>query len=127
MRKIVLYTYNIDERRFSQTSNLMIEREVVNIESRDEHELIFAVGTVSGMHACRIPIASRPGMVYFDKSSSTYRVWFDEPNKDAALEAIGNHILDQVAPAIRTHRSFIKRLQEEKESAMELLNKVPTV
>ena len=126
MRKIVLYTYHVDEERFSQTSNLMLEREINNLEGRNERELIFAISTLPNMRT-RISIASRPGLVYHDRDSSSYRVWFDSPNRDKAIEAIGNYILDRVAPEIRTHQSFIKRLQKEQASAIKLLEKVPSV
>ena len=125
MRKIVLYTYHVDEERFSQTSNLMLEREVINLESRNERELIFAVGTLPSMHT-RISIASRPGLVYYDQDSASYRVWFDSPDRDKAIEAIGNYILDRVAPEIRTHQSFIKRLQNERARALMLLENLPS-
>lgn len=126
MRKIVLYTYHVDEERFSQTSNLMLEREIINLEGRNEHELIFAVGTLPTM-CTRISVASKPGLVYYDQDSASYRVWFDSPDRDKAIEAIGNYILDRVAPEIRTHQSFIKRLQKEQASAKKLLEKVPSV
>ena len=126
MRMIVLYTYYVDEERFSQTTNLMLERETVDIESRYEHELIFAVSTV-GMRKTRIAIASRPGKVYYDENKHAYLVWFDDVNRDKAIEAIGNYILDRVAPEIRTHQSFIKRLQHEQAIATVLLGKIPEV
>lgn len=125
MRKIVLYTYNVDEERFSQTSNLMLEREVVNLEGRNERELIFAISTLPNIRT-RISIASRPGLVYYDRDSGSYRVWFDFPDRDKAIEAIGNYILDRVAPEIRTHQSFIERLQDELASARKLLEKLPS-
>ena len=120
MIKIVLYTYHIDEERFSQNSDLILEREISNFESRNEKELIFAVGTLPTMHI-RIAIASKQGEVYYDQHKHLYRVWFYEHNKDKAIEAIGNYILDRVAPEIRTHRSFIKRLENERISAIKLL------
>lgn len=123
MRKIVLYTYNVNEERFSQTSNLILEREIVNLESRNERELIFAVGTLPNMRT-RISVASRPGLVYHDRDSASYRVWFDSPDRDKAIEAIGNYILDRIAPEIRTHQSFIKRLQNEQQQAINLLESV---
>ena len=126
MRKIVLYTYNVDEERFSQRLNLQIEREIVNIESYNEKELIFAVNTLPTDHA-RVAIASRSGKVYYDRNSETYRVWFDAPDRDRAIEAIGNYILDRVAPEIRNHKSFIERLQYERDSARKLLDKLPKV
>ncbi len=126
MRKIFLYTYHIDEERFSQTSNLMLERETVNIEGRNEHELIFAIGN-SHMHQIRIAVASGPGKVYYDSNSATYRVWFDGPDRDKAIEAIGNYILDRVAPEIRNHKSFIERLEKERARAFSLLEKIPEV
>lgn len=125
MKKIVLYTYRIDEERFSQTSNLMLEQGVVNLENYNERRLIFAVSTIPDVHI-RIAIASRPGLVYYDRNSATYRVWFDAPDRDKAIEAIGNYILDQIAPEIRTHQSFIKRLQDEQASAIKLLEKLPS-
>lgn len=126
MRKIVLYTYHIDEERFSQTSNLMLERATINLEHRNEHELIFAIGS-DHARQIRIAIAAKPGEVYYDRDSSTYRVWFDEPDRNKAIEAIGNYILDRVSPEIRTHESFIKRLQNEQTRARKLLDKLPTV
>ena len=125
MRKIVLYTYHLDEERFSQTSNLMLEREVVNLECRNEHELIFAISTLSNIRT-RISVASRPGLVYYDRDSASYRVWFDSPDRDKAIEAIGNYILDRVTPEIRRHQSFIKRLQNEQASAIKILEKLPS-
>ena len=124
MRSIVLYTYHIDEQRFSQTMNLRLERELVNIESRNEHELIFAINDRPERRN-RIAIASKPGKVYYDKDSETYRVWFDTQDRDKAIEAIGNYILDNVAAEIRTHESFIRRLNNEKESAIKLLESLP--
>lgn len=121
MRKIALYTYNIDEERFSHTSNLVLEQGAGNVASHNEHELIFAISTLPNTHM-RIAIASRPGLVYYDRNSASYRVWFDAPdrvwfdapNRDKAIEAIGNYILDRIAPEIRTHKSFIERLQNER-------------
>ena len=124
MRKIVLYTYHIDEERFSQTSNLYLERETVDIESRNEYELIFAVSN-SNMRQTRIAIAAKPGKVFHDYDSATYRVWFDAPDRDKAIEAIGNYILDHVASEIRTHESFIKRLNTERQQAIKLLESLP--
>ena len=127
IRTIVLYTYYIDEERLSQTSNLRLERETVNIESRNEHELIFAVPISQQMNKTRIPIASKPGKVYYNHDANEYRVWFDTADRDKAIEAIGNYILDRVAPEIRTHQSFIKRLQNEQASAIKLLKNLPSV
>lgn len=124
MRKIVLYTYHIDEERFSQTSNLILERETVDIEGRNEHELIFAVSN-NNMRQTRIAISIKPGKVFHDYDSRTYRVWFDSPDRDKAIEAIGNYILDHVASEIRTHESFIKRLDEERQQAIKLLESIP--
>ena len=125
MKKIVLYTYHIDEERFSQTSNLMLEQEVVNLENYNERGLIFAISTIPNVHV-RISVASRPGRVYYDRDSAAYRVWFDAPDRDKAIKAIGNYILDRIAPEIRTHQSFIKRLQDEQASAIKLLEKLPS-
>lgn len=126
MRKIVLYTYHIDEERFSQTSNLNLERETVDIESRNEHELIFAVSNNNNnMRQTRIAIAAKPGKVFHDYDSATYKVWFDVPDRDKAIEAIGNYILDHVASEIRTHESFIKRLNAERQQAIKLLESLP--
>ena len=125
MRKIVLYTYHIDEERFSQTSNLMLEQEAVNLENYNGRRLIFAVSTIPDVHI-RISVASRPGRVYYDRNSATYRVWFDTPDRDKAIEAIGNYILDRIAPEIRTHQSFIKRLQAEQAMLTLLLEKLPS-
>ena len=124
MRKIVLYTYHIDEKRFSQTSNLYLEHETVDIESRNEHELIFAVSN-NNMRQTRIAIAAKPGKVFHDFDDGVYRVWFDSPNRDKAIEAIGNYILDHVASEIRTHESFIKRLDAERQQAIKLLESIP--
>lgn len=127
IRTIVLYTYYIDEERLSQTSNLRLERETVNIESRNEHELIFAIPVSQQMNKTRIPIASKPGKVYYNHDANEYRVWFDTADRDKAIEAIGNYILDRVAREIRTHESFIKRLENERTSATQLLEKLPEV
>ena len=124
MRKIVLYTYHIDEERFSQTSNLNLERETVDIESRNESELIFAVQN-KHMRQVRIAIAAKPGKVFHDCDDRVYRVWFDSPDRDKAIEAIGNYILDHVASEIRTHESFIKRLDAERQQAIKLLESLP--
>lgn len=124
MRKIVLYSYNIDEERFSCTSNLVLEREIINIESRDEHELIFAVSTIPSSKI-RVSIASKPGQVYYNKDSGTYRVWFDTADRDAAIEAVGNYILDHVADEIKYHSSFIQKLNDERLMAIKLLENLP--
>ena len=124
MRKIVLYTYHIDEERFSQTSDLYLERETVGIESRNEYELIFAVSN-NNMRRTRIAIAAKPGKVFHDCDSATYKVWFDVPDRDKAIEAIGNYILDHVASEIRTHESFIRRLDAERQQAIKLLESLP--
>lgn len=125
MRKIVLYTYHIDEERFSQTSNLMLEQEAVNLENYNDRGLIFAVSAIPDVHI-RIPIASHPGLVYYDRNSATYRVWFDAPDRDKAIEAIGTYILVRIAPEIRTHQSFIKRLQNERADIIESLENLPS-
>ena len=125
MTRVVLYTYNIDEERFSQTSHVMLEREIKDIESVNEHELVFVVGTLPNAHM-RISVAPKPGKVYYDRNSASYRVWFYSQDRDKAIEAIGNYILDRVAPEIRTHQSFIERLQNERASAMKLLDKLPS-
>ncbi len=125
MRKIVLYTYRSDEERFSQTSNLMLEHDAINRENRNKQELIFAVSTLPNTPT-RIPIASRPGLVYYDQNSAAYRVWFDSPDRDKAIGAIGNYILDRISPEIRTHKSFIERLQIEQASAAKILELLPS-
>lgn len=124
MRRVVLYTYDVNEERFSQTTHMVLEREIKNIESFNEKELIFVVGTLPNSHV-RIAVASRPGKVYYDRDNGTYRVWFDSIDRDKAIEAIGNYILDRVAPEIRTHQSFIKRLQDEQANAIKLLEQLP--
>lgn len=126
MRKIVLYSYHSDEQRFSQTNNLVLEREVVGIETYKEHEITFAINTLP-VPRIRVTVASKPGEVYYDNAQHIYRVWFDNADRDKAIEAIGNYILDQVAIEIRTHESFIKRLQKEQANASELLKKIPEV
>mgnify|MGYP006872996632 CR=1 FL=1 len=113
MRRIVLYAYHVDEERLSQTLDMTIERDIVNIESRNEHELIYAI-PIHGNRNTRLAIASRPGKVYFDQDATCYRVWFDTPDKDKAIEEIGNYILDRIHPEIKYHESFIKRLEDEK-------------
>lgn len=120
MRKIILYTYYIDEQRLETNNNLMLERNIVNLESRSEHELIFAVGTRLGRNI-RVGIASKPGKVYHNSNNNTYNVWFDAVDRDAAIEAIGNYILDNVSREIRTHKSFIRRLESEQLNAIKLL------
>ena len=95
----------------------------MGLESRNEHELIFAINT-KPTPKMRFAVSSNPGQVYYDPDSSTYRVWFDGYEKDKAIEAIGNYILDRVAPEIRNHVSFIKRLQDEQDQAMKLLEQV---
>ncbi len=112
MRKIVVYTYHIDEKRFDQSNDLILERDTINIESRHEHELIFAVSNQAYKRS-RVAIASKPGAVYYDHHANTYRVWFNSPDRDKAIEAIGGYILDHIASEIRTHRSFVDRLRKE--------------
>ena len=65
-----------------------------------------------------------PGTVYYDRDANTYRVWFDSPDREKALESIGDYILDHVSSEIRTHESFINRLEKEKQQAINLLNSV---
>ena len=124
MRKIVLYSYHIDEERLSCTRNLMLERELINIESRDEHELIFAINSTPASKT-RLAISSKPGQVYYNKNNNTYRVWFDSENRDQAIAAIGNYILDHVASEIKYHSSFISKLNEERLNAIKLLEQLP--
>lgn len=125
MRKpIVLYSYHVDEERFIQNSNLVLEREIVNIESRNERELIFAVSTTF-TPKIRVAIASKPGQVYYNRDADEYRVWFYSPDRDAAISAVGNYILDHVSAEIRTHASFIERLQKERFNAVKLLESIP--
>lgn len=122
MRRIMLYTYHIFNQCLSQTANLHLERDLDDVESRNEHELIFAVHTNPAINI-RLAIASKPGVVYHDQDSETYRVWFDEPNRDKAIEAIGNYILDTISDEIKFHKSFIKRINEDKDRASKLLDR----
>lgn len=127
MRTIVLYNYYVDEQRMDQNFDLVLERNYINLGSRNEHELIYAVSNKLDRKA-RYGIASKPGVVYHDHDANIYRVWFDVPNRDKAIEAIGNYILDHVSSEIKSHKSFIERLEKEKKAAIKLLDKrLPTV
>lgn len=122
MLDIYVYTYNSDEQRFSHNGHMRLEREIINIESRNEHELVYAVNKHLDT-PIRIALASKSGKVYFDKASQTYRVWFYTPDRDAAIAAIGNYILDNISETIRTHQSFIDRLTKERDNAIDILMK----
>ena len=123
MRTIVLYIYHIYEQRLSQISDLKLEPDLVDTENYNNYELIFAINDKGGMSS-RIAIPSKPGVAYYDHYTYTYRVWFDTPDRDKAIEAIGNYILDHVASEIKTHRSFINRLKKEQAQAIELLESI---
>lgn len=124
MRKICLYTYNIDEPRFSQTNNLMLERRFV-----EDQEQVFAFSTgvkddTNRLRSYRVAISSNPGEVYYDIDAGSYRVWFDAPDYDKAVEIISNYILDRIDIEIRTHQSFIDRLNRDRDLASELFENI---
>lgn len=125
MKKIVVYTYYIDEERFEQLNDLILERNIVNLETRNERELVFAI-SIQGTHNTRIAIAAKPGEVYYNRDNNCYRVWFYLPDRDGAIEAIGNYILDRISPEIKHHRSFIDRLRDETIKALNLLDSLST-
>ena len=75
----------------------------------------------------RIEISEWPGEVFEDQYKNSLVVWFHEVNRDKAIEVIGNYILDSVGTEIRTHESFIKRLQKDRAKAYELLKSLPEV
>lgn len=75
----------------------------------------------------RIEISEWPGEVFEDQYKNSLAVWFHEVNRDKAIEVIGNYILDRVGTEIRTHESFIRRLQKDRAKVYKLLESLPEV
>ena len=75
----------------------------------------------------RIEIAEKSEEVFEDRYKNSLVVWLHELNRDKAIEIIGNYILDQVGSEIRTHESFIRRLQKDRAKAYRLLETLPEV
>jgi len=124
MKKIHLYSYYVNEENFKYDNDTLLERDTLNMESSNKREVTFAVKLHPQTHA-RIPISSKAGEVFYNSDTETYRVWFYEPNRNKAIEAIGNYILDRVPPVIRQHESFIARLENERLQAIKLLEDLP--
>ena len=117
-RKIVLYVYDSDIQQLDMIRDLTIERQILDIESRNERERVYAI---SPSKKIRRIVADRPGKVYHDRDSHTYSVWYDGPYYTMAVDAIGNYILDHIAPVIRDSESFLRNLNEKKMAAIRLL------
>lgn len=118
-RKIALYIYDSDTKEFkSYTVGMTLERQIIDMESRNEHERVYAVNASKKI---RFEIADRPDEVFHNHDNHTYSVWYDKPDYYRAIDAIGNYILDHIAPVIRDSKSFLERLQEKKLAAIKLL------
>lgn len=117
-RKVVLYIYDSDAKILRTKYDLIIERTYHHIESKIETEIVYARDIYERKY---IAVADRPGKVYHDHNKHSYKVWYDSAARDAAISAIGNYILDHLAPVIRDSESFLKSLQAKKAAAIKML------
>ena len=118
-RKIVLYRYNIDTQELDTYLDMTLERQTIDMESRNERERVYAVNIPKKI---RYEIASKSDTIFYDHDSHTYLVWFDKPDHNRAINAIGNYIINNIDAAIRDTEQLLKSQQDEKLAAINLLD-----
>lgn len=118
-RKIVLYRYNIDTQELDTYLDMTLERQTIDMESRNERERVYAVNIPKKI---RYEIAGKSDTIFYDRDSHTYLVWFDKPDHNMAINAIGNYIINNIDAAIRDTEHLLKSQQDEKLAAINLLD-----
>ncbi len=116
---VSLYSYYIGESRFTCTNNFTFNTDEIHDNLPYRHTI--SIGHLTSFGIRDVILWSVPGKVCFDKTDMVLRVWYDEPDRDAAIEAIGDYILDHISPTIREHPSFLKRLKQDELNAIKLL------
>lgn len=119
-----LYIYDNDSGTLKQILNCQFTRLVFAQGTPQEKEHYFAEIPIKRF---RVECSERSCDVYEDQYKNQLVVWLNEVNRDKAIELIGNYILDRIGSEIRSHESFIKRLQVERARAYKLLESLPEV
>lgn len=120
-RKIVLYVYDTDTREINTHFDMILERQIIDMESRNERERVYAVNLSAKR---RYEISDKSDTVFYDHDSHTYRIWYDEPDIDRAIYAIGNYILNSIGSDILDIENLLTKKQEEELAAINLLEKL---
>jgi hypothetical protein len=119
MKKVKsLYIYDTTNGTLMQFFDLNYERIIFSKDTKDEEEHIYASDPIKKR---RVEIDEKPGKIFNKKDSHYYVVWLTSPDRNKAIEIIGNYILDSIGVEIRTHESFINRLKKERSLAYKLL------
>lgn len=116
MRKIVIFSYNVNDSRLSKTNNMIKYREIQNIGGKDEKEMNYAKSTKPDNKA-NILIAPYPEKVYYNESNETYNVWFDDPGpvNEYAANILFNYISTQFNDEIEKLETLIEFYKNRKE------------
>ena len=120
----VVYIYDRDLGTLTQVHGCQYDRIIYRQYTSKETIHYFAVNPGTPF---RIEIAEKSEQVFEDRHKNSLVVWLNESDRDKAIEIIGNYILDRVGSEIRTHESFIRRLQKDRAKACKLLESLPEV
>jgi len=118
-KKIVLYIYDIDTQEINAHLDMILERQTVDAGSQNEQEKVCAVNPSKKQ---RYEISDKSGTVFYDHDSHTYHIWFDEPNFDGAVSAIGNYIFNNIDQAMFDTQELLDSQNNEKIESINLLN-----
>ena len=119
MRNIVLYQYDSNEAKLSQMTKCVLSRESNLYDDIPDEIRTYAVTTIPPKK--QMLVAPNSGEV-IDVGEGIYRVWFDEVNPKAAVQALGDHIMASVIVELNHYRQAIDNLVTEMEHVTELID-----
>lgn len=100
MNPIALYTYDLDECRFSANEKLKINYTAPSI-TQPETMLVNVAHSSSNIQLSKVP-----GRLYEDRLKHKLLIWYSEPNLEQALESFSHYILDRIPVTIKTSKAF---------------------
>jgi hypothetical protein len=112
--RIILYVYDISIHKINYYANTVIERETVNMESRNEHEKVYATNPMFNQGK-KQEIADRPGKICTNSNGNLYLVWYYEQHDlNEVLNDIYTHIIDSLSQPIRDTEDRLSELLRER-------------
>lgn len=118
MRNIVLYQYDSNEATLTQMNKCVLSRESNLYDDIPDETRTYAVTTIPPKK--QMLVAPNSGEV-LDIGEGIYRVWFDEVNPKAAVQALGDYIMASVIVKLDHYRQAIDNLNTTMKHVAELI------